>query len=91
MQTIRIEDTTVSTRSGVSQRTQKPYSMREQKGYLLGLGKYPVEINITLPDDVDAYPVGDYIIETPLTVGRFNRPELNRNLGLVPQKAARAA
>ncbi|URL60172.1 hypothetical protein IM816_08885 [Luteibacter flocculans] len=87
-QTIRIEDTKVETRSGTSARTGKAYSMREQKAYLVGLAKYPVEINLTLPDDVDAYPVGEYVMETPLSVGRFNRPELGRNLGLVPVKSA---
>jgi hypothetical protein len=91
MHIIRIEDTKVEMRSGTSQRTGKPYAMKEQRAYLVGFAKYPVEINLTLPDDVQSYAPGDYTAETPFTVGRFGRLELNRNLSLTPVKAAVAA
>lgn len=91
MHIIRIEDSKVDMRSGTSQRTGKPYSMKEQKAYLVGFAKYPVEISLTLPDDVQFYVPGDYTAETPFTVGRFGRLELNRNLTLTPVKALASA
>lgn len=85
---ISIESTEVHTKNGTSSRTGKPYSIREQGAYLHTGAKYPVACRIPLGDEQAPYPPGDYEITSPLSVGRFESLQVNRNLGLVLVKSA---
>lgn len=83
MQRISIESTEVHTKSGTSQRTGKPYSIREQSAWLHTGKKYPVAIRVPLADDQQPYSPGDYEISSPLSVGKFESLQVSRDLGLV--------
>lgn len=74
---IIVESEIVSTRSGVSQRTNKPYTMREQKALLKG-DRLAGEISLQLADDQSPYPVGEYDIDFERSVGlsRFGQLEI---------------
>jgi len=70
---ILVKSAEVFVKSGISGRTQKPYTIREQLAYV-DLGKaFPVEIKLSLPDGrPDAYPVGVYELDpSSFFVGRF--------------------
>lgn len=88
---ITIDSTEVHTKSGISQRNQKPYEIREQGAWLHTGGKFPVACRIPLERDQPPYAPGDYEITTPLSVGRFESLQVNRNLGLQPVKSVKAA
>jgi hypothetical protein len=88
--TVQIESEVVRVKKGVSGRTGKPWEMREQTAIAHGVGRFPVETTITLPDGVDGYKVGHYELSTPLVVGRYGF-EVSRDLGLVPVKQAQKA
>lgn len=88
---IEFQSNEVNVKSGTSSRTGKPYSIREQQGWLHDGGRYPKEIKVNVPDDVAAYAVGFYEVTTPFAVGSYGRLMVNRNLGLTPAKQARAA
>lgn len=87
MLTIKIENEVVSVKKGVSAKNNKPYEIREQSCIVYGVGRFPLETRIALPDNIDGYKAGDYEVTTPLTVGRFGF-DVSRDLGLVPIKAA---
>jgi len=56
-----IESQQIATRSGISSKTQKPYTIREQNALLFRDGeKYPERVKITLDDGTTPYPVGNY-------------------------------
>ncbi|MDW2981739.1 single-stranded DNA-binding protein [Rhodanobacter sp. KK11] len=88
--TIQIENENVRVKKGVSGRTGKPYEIREQAAIVHGVGRFPLETSLTLPDTVDGYKAGHYEVTTPLTVGRFGL-DVSRDLGLVPIKQKAAA
>lgn len=89
--TIHIENAKVDVRSGVSSRTGKQYSIKEQACIVHGCGRFPQETKLTLPEDHAGYPVGVYEVTTPFMVGRFGL-QVARDLGLTLVKsAARAA
>lgn len=91
--TIQFEEDRIQIKKGTSNRTGKPYEMREQRAIVHGAGRFPIETSITLPDGVDGYAIGHYEITTPLVVGRFGF-DVARDLGLVliqPAKAGVAA
>jgi len=52
----------VSERSGVSQRTGKPYVIREQSGYIHMGGVYPALFKFNLEDGQLPYPAGSYTL-----------------------------
>lgn len=90
MITVQIENENVKVKKGISGRTGKPYELREQSVIVHGVGRFPLETSITLPDGVDGYKAGHYEVTTPLTVGRFGF-DVSRDLGLVPVKQKAAA
>lgn len=71
---IEIESQTVATRSGVSQKTQKPYTIREQSALLFRDGeKYPERIKLTLDDGLTPYSVGVYSLhDSSFSVNRYD-------------------
>ena len=81
MITLTFENGEVSEKKGVSAKSGKPYSIREQKCVVNGAGRFPQETRIALPDGVESYPAGMYEVTTPLNVGRFGF-EVSRDLGL---------
>lgn len=91
MQRIEFQNDQVHVKSGTSNKTGKPYAIREQEGYLHGLGGYPVQCRVMLGDEQKPYAPGFYDVLQPLSVGRFNALQVNRSLGLVPSKSAKAA
>lgn len=90
--TIQVENESVSVKRGKSGRTGKDYEIREQKVIAHGVGRFPVETKLALPDDVEAYKIGHYEVTSPLTIGRYGF-DVSRDLGLVAikQPAAKAA
>jgi hypothetical protein len=96
---IEISSASVDVKSGVSARTGKPYSIREQQGFAYIVDRdgnpqrYPEKIRINLRDDQPPYAVGNYAVDArSFYVDRFD----NLALGLVlrsvaPVTAAKAA
>jgi len=90
---IKIEVTDkVTEKSGISSKTQRPYTIREQQAFAHVFEKdgtasrYPKEIKLSLRDDTPAYAAGDYTIApSSVFVGEFGRMELMPVL--VPIKA----
>jgi hypothetical protein len=87
MLSIKIENEVVTVKKGVSAKNGKPYEIREQSCIVYGVGRFPLETRIALPDNIDGYKAGDYEVTSALTVGRFGL-EVSRDLGLVAIKAA---
>lgn len=57
-----VKDGTPVVKSGVSKKTQRPYSMRVQSVWV-DLGKaFPNEVQVTLADGQAPFPVGEYEI-----------------------------
>lgn len=89
---IEIKSAEVNVKSGTSKRTGKPYSIREQVGYLHQDGEaYPVRCVLQLEDQQEPHAPGLYETSNELTVGDFGRLAISRNLRLVPASARRAA
>jgi hypothetical protein len=83
MQRIEFQSAEVFTKSGTSNRTGKAYNLREQEAFLhMGSG-YPIKCRITLGQDQAPYAPGVYEMRTPLSVGKFDSLQANRDLGLV--------
>lgn len=89
---IEIDSTEIDVFSGTSNRTGKPFSMRKQAAWVhLPGDRYPTRIEMTLDDDSQAYPKGEYKLgPRSLFVDRFGRLSLGR-LELVTLKLAAAA
>lgn len=91
MLTVTFESEQIEEKNGVSAKSGKPYSIREQKCVVNGAGRFPQETRIALPDGVPPYQAGMYEVTQPLSVGRFGF-EVSRDLGLKLIKAqAKAA
>lgn len=66
---VEIKSDQVQTKAGVSAKTGKPYSIREQEGYAQIFGRngepapYPVRITLALEDGAQAYAPGQYTID----------------------------
>jgi hypothetical protein len=75
---IEIESIRLENKSGVSQRTQKNYSINEQQALLFREGeRYPDKIKITLKDGDAAYAVGSYHLDdSSFFVGGFGSLEV---------------
>lgn len=88
---IEVENAQIVTRSGVSERTQKPYTIREQQALMFREGeRYPERIKVTLDEGMSAYPPGRYTLsDASFTVSRYGaiqvRPLLLR---IAAEKAA---
>jgi len=94
---IEVSNETVEVRSGVSAKTGKPYSMREQEAYAHTVSrdgsaqKYPQRIKITLGDQQPAYPVGIYTVAAEsFFVDRFDSLSLGLVLRPLPVAAAQS-
>jgi hypothetical protein len=77
---IEIQSDTVEPFSGISQKTGKPFSMRNQFGYAFltdAMGQplpYPTKIKISLGDLQPPYPVGNYtILPASLFVDKYDK------------------
>ena len=70
---IEIENTKIAERSGFSERTKKPYTIREQNALMFREGeRYPERIKITLDEGASAYPPGRYTLHpSSYSVSRF--------------------
>ncbi|HCT9709919.1 TPA: DNA-binding protein [Citrobacter werkmanii] len=74
-------------RSGVSQKTGKPWIMREQQGYIHLGGTYPRLFKFTLGDNQVAYPAGKYKVSlSSFNVDRYSNLMVDR-LCLEPLKS----
>jgi len=87
---IVIDSDLVITRSGVSSRTDKPYTMREQRmrvmsDYLRG----PAVIN--LAENQQPYPPGEYDIdlEQSVSIGNFGSIQFVRDLVIKPLSSSK--
>jgi hypothetical protein len=92
---IEVSSDTVETRSGVSAKTGKPYSMREQEAYAHTvnrdgvISKYPQRIKITLGDKQAPYSPGFYTVgPESFYVDRFASLSLGLVLRALPAAAA---
>lgn len=81
---IEIQSGEVRTKSGVSARTGKPYTIREQDGYAHTCDRhgkpnpYPVRLAISLADDQPPYQPGLYTLAPEsLYTNRFNQLEIS--------------
>lgn len=81
---IEIESAEVKSKSGVSARTGKPYSMREQKGYAYTTdqtgkpNKYPSTLTLTLRDEQPPYQPGLYTLApASLYTNKFDQLEIS--------------
>lgn len=76
MPKVIIESSELNVRAGVSQRTGKPYELREQEA-LLRAERLAGPIRITLASNQPPYEPGEYEIdwERSLSFGRFNALE----------------
>lgn len=99
---IEIFSTDVETKSGVSARTNKPYSIREQEAYAHVCDKdgtpckFPVKVRLNLEATQVAYAVGTYTLAPQsLFVDRFDNLQIGklalRSAPAAPASAARAA
>jgi hypothetical protein len=64
----------------------KPYKISEQRCAALGIGRYPVEMWIRVPDGAVPYKVGVYDVQDLVTVGRYGF-EISRDFFLTSASA----
>ncbi len=98
MISIEIKSTNISTRTGMSKRTNQPYTMRSQEGWALlhssaGPQPYPTRIELNLEEGQPPFQPGTYMLDpASLYVGQFSKLSLGRLLlSPVSAKSARAA
>jgi len=83
MLTVEIHEQQVSIkeRSGVSQRTGKAYTIREQEAYVDLGGVYPALFNFNLEDGQHPYPAGKYRIHpASFKINNFGQVSVGRVL-----------
>lgn len=87
---IEIESQQFVTRSGVSQKTGNPYTIREQAALLFREGeKYPERIKLTLDEGLTPYPVGLYTLhDSSFTVNRYDALQVRPVLSVLKAQAA---
>jgi hypothetical protein len=95
---IEIESAEVKTKSGVSARTGKPYSMREQKGYVYTCdrdgkpNRHPNTLVLTLREDQQPYAAGFYTLSpASFYTNKYDQLEVSPVLVAVPVAAVKAA
>jgi hypothetical protein len=88
---IKITSTEVETKSGKSKRTGNEYTMHTQAATAEN-ARFRVPVRLTLGDDAKPFPIGDYEVDFDASVSISNYGDFgfNRQLTLVPFKAARA-
>lgn len=78
---IKPSQATVETRSGVSKKDGKPYTINEQSAYAFLGGDYPQLFKFNLENGMPAYPAGLYTLhETCLYVGDFQKLRIGKVL-----------
>lgn len=89
---IEVHTSEFSIKSGTSARTGKPYSIREQIGYVkFPKELYPVQIKLTLEDNTAPYQPGKYqLADNSFFVGRFNDLQIRPRLVPATQQAQKA-
>ncbi len=88
---IEIENTQIVERSGVSERTKKPYTIREQQALMFREGeRYPERIKISLDEGASPYKPGRYTLHpSSFSVSRFGAMQVRPLLvPFVHEKAA---
>lgn len=82
---IEIESPDVSTKSGTSAKSGKPYMIREQEAWAYLATeegkpqKHPVAMKLTLEDDQAPYPAGAYVLHpSSVYVAQFGRLSVGR-------------
>lgn len=89
---IEVKSAEVGTKSGVSRKNGKPYSIREQVAWLHNASDpYPQRCVLQLEDDQQPYGPGMYETAEELRVGSFGRLEVSRSMKLLPSQARRVA
>lgn len=102
---VEIQSAVVETKAGISAKSGKSYSIREQECYIYTLGRdgkprpHPERAVVSLEDDQQPYPPGNYIMDdSSVYVGRFGMVGMRLRLralapGAVggPANTARAA
>lgn len=87
---IEIENTQIVERSGVSERTKKPYTIREQQALMFREGeRYPERIKISLDEGASAYQPGRYTLHpSSFSVSRFGAMQVRPLLVRVANEKA---
>lgn len=95
---IEINDLAVETKNGISSKTGKPFSIREQTGWGFFYdqqGKphpHPMRVRLTLDDQQAPYPVGIYMLAPEsLYPDRFGQITIRAKLKPAVAAAAKAA
>jgi len=95
---VEIESAEIKTKSGVSARTGKPYSMREQRGYAYCTDKdgkpnrHPNALCITLRDDQPPYAPGFYTLSpSSFYTNKYDQLEVSPVLTPFAAAAVRAS
>lgn len=98
MMKIEVKNSDVRVKSGVSAKTGKSYSMREQDAYLHTYGRdgkpnaYPERIVLTLEDNQDPYAPGTYsLCPTSIYVGSYGSVNIRPRLVVADVKQIKAA
>ena len=87
---VEIKSAEINEKSGISQKTGKPYTIRDQIGYVSLKGKpYPVEFRFVV--EAAGYPVGNYFFEPEIYIGGYGQLQLGKNVLLVSQSNVKAA
>lgn len=80
---IEVKSSEVNVKSGTSKKSGKPYSIREQVGYLHVQGEaYPQRCVLQLEDEQQPYAPGVYETANELYVGDFGRLAISRRMTL---------
>ena len=90
---VEVKQPDVRVREGVSQRTGKPYRMREQEGWIFLPGSpYPERVKLSLEDDASPYPVGLYpVSQDSFFVGKYQELQVRLRLDRVKRAELKAA
>lgn len=92
---IEIASNAVETKSGISAKTSKAYSIRQQEGWATiyngqtgTVNPHPQKIVFTLEDNQAPYPVGQYLLDpSSLYIGKFDALSVGR-VKLIARPAA---
>lgn len=89
---IEIESTKLTSKKGVSSRTQKPYEIHEQAALMFKDGsRYPDKVKVTIPDGQPAYAPGRYqLADDSFQPSRFGAIEVRPVLVSLPALKATA-
>jgi hypothetical protein len=91
---IEIVSDKVTVKSGISQRTQKPYSINKQEGFFFAAAdtKYPVRFEFNLAEGATAFAPGMYKLDdSNFYVDRFGSLSISGQLVLLPLNASQPA